>query len=1131
MADLGPAVVTTTAPAILGGYTGSAFDLTSPPGPGAYLSSCHPHIRNGNPRMRVTEASAPTTGASSKTLGTAQSFPGLHEQPAMPVPGSLPTGTSLLPVGSLSPVPFQSYSNEAFTASAPYTSNDLQSGAYRLSATCASAPPSHAPFGACERVNTIARGGMTRRTSTTMAASNTSSTSAPAGLWRTGTTGATTTELQGGTGSISTNGNPSLLQDPSSNPEVAVCVAAPRDMSAKASGASAPRVSSKTCANSVDKGTCSERLTAERTSSVVRQIQDIRHHYTMGRKLGSGYTASVYEAKCLATQQVVAIKDVDKSRQRMIACDSYYRAVYEKLAKLPPHRHLLLPPIALLETETHFYIVMERCHGSDMVEYVLKHPPAGISSSACKRLLQQLLLAVHALHSHNVLHRDIKLDNIMFRYPHTDSQQSKNRSCRSSLGSEVALIDFDMCLLLDRPGPPKPLTNANEISVVGTREYMAPECYKGHYSTASDMWSIGVILYVLIDGHFPFDVNNCTKKHSGSGAKQGAANGTDKSGSSSRDIRRRLRQGVRFEQRIKDRHPLAVDLIQRLLTYDPIQRLCTAYEALCHPWLTGIAPPMPRVNVGSLPALSNALPAWQFVPSSDQAVSRYSLPQQLGHNEAARMQPVWPSAGGPGAAVSVSAGVPERSSEGALVVRPGGPSGPVEDRLGERGDSTTSNRSANVARRSRGVSHSGGAMLMGVAPSAGEERPGENSSAVQGDAVRSSARGRVTTVQQKQLAPTAMRLSSQAQISFLAASLGLGRDTAEHSAPMFLAESASSDMLAEYTNSVAGTGRHDGPPPTEWASHATSASQRFPDGEKFPYMSLPVANDSRCREAPDVSATASALSFFPPKPATASRQFERDAPAVAHLQQMRGVGGPQMLGGAGQQDMRLIFPGLADDSSIFLTAASTSKGLETSTETPGSTDFMSSPEPLSSAYFASRAGRSAPVVQHISLRNQTPSGDSTSASATEVTSSPQFFSSAQATLGLLQGEAAAGPASSRSAWRKTATTPQTYSADQGVCTREGVLDARQPGLESALKSFVTKAQWQGHASVGRLLKVNAQKRDPQVKGGNMSGIPSLNYLQGHVGCHLQPAQQTAEKMTGGARLMSTQQPPETVGGV
>ncbi|PHJ23630.1 protein other [Cystoisospora suis] len=335
------------------------------------------------------------------------------------------------------------------------------------------------------------------------------------------------------------------------------------------------------------------------TVGVMRQIQDICHHYALGRKLGSGYTASVYEARCLATGQTVAIKDVDKSRQRLIACDSYYRAVYETLAKLPPHRHLLLPPVALLETGTHFYIVMEKCHGSDMVEYVLKHPPAGISTSACKRLMQQLLLAIHVLHSHNVLHRDIKLDNIMFRHRHEEpprgappkNHKSGSSGGTSALSNEVALIDFDMCLLLDRPGPPKPLMNANEISVVGTREYMAPECYKGHYSAASDMWSIGVILYVLIDGHFPFDVNNCSKQQHSSSKDD---SNQQRKSSSSRDIRRLLRQGVRFESRIKEKHPLAVDLVQRLLTYDPTQRLSSAYDALCHPWLNMVASPLPR---------------------------------------------------------------------------------------------------------------------------------------------------------------------------------------------------------------------------------------------------------------------------------------------------------------------------------------------------------------------------------------------------------------------------------------------------------------------------------------------------------------------------------------------------------
>ncbi|CBZ50255.1 putative protein kinase [Neospora caninum Liverpool] len=874
--------------------------------------------------------------------------------------------------------------------------------------------------------------------------------------------------------------------------------------------------SSKTYASGgLDGRSCSDRLTEKKTS-VVRQIQDIRHHYALGRKLGSGYTASVYEAKCLATQQGVAIKDVDKSRQRLIACDSYYRAVYEKLAKLPPHRHLLLPPIALLETETHFYIVMERCQGSDMVEYVLKHPPAGIGSTACKRLLHQLLLAVHALHSHNVLHRDIKLDNIMFRYPHTESQ-SKSRSGSSSFNNELALIDFDMCLLLDRPGPPKPLTNANEISVVGTREYMAPECYKGHYSTASDMWSIGVILYVLIDGHFPFDVNNC-KQQTGSAAKQGAGNGPEKSGNSSRDIRRRLRQGVRFEQRIKERHPLAVDLVQRLLTYDPTQRLSSAYDALCHPWLTGVAPPMPRAAAPA-PALPNALPSWQFVPSSDQVLPCYSLPQQLGRAEAS--QPAWGAASGPVPAAA-ALGLPERSSqEGLFPPR----MARNEDRSANGGDRACSSRAANATGLAQSVPQVAAKVTL---PSPGEEYAPVKSAGVSREAGRSSGQYRATTAQQKHLAAAAMLLRSQPHISAsLAASLGL-RDAADHSAPSFVAAGTANEMLAEYTGLLPGAGRQDGSS-SEWLVSALASTQRVPHGENLPFLSLPVAaNDARCREPSDAAA-ASALSFFTSKPAEMSRQTERDVSAgVAHLQ-MAAAEGTQIFGA--KQDLRLLLPGLEDVSSVFLEAAAASKGLEASREPSGPADFLAPAEGLTSAaYFASHSGRSAPVVPRMLPRGQTPSGDSTSASATSIASaSPQFFSSSQAALGLLQGgEAAPELASSRGAWR-TAVAHPSCSADPGVCTPEGV-DLRQAGL-SALKSFMTTAQWQGHASVGRLMKVNAPPREPQAaKQTIMRGIPSLNYMQPPaVACHLPP--QAVEKV-GGARLMSAaQQPPEAVGGI
>eukprot|EP00918_Siedleckia_nematoides_P026222 GHVU01056526.1.p2 GENE.GHVU01056526.1~~GHVU01056526.1.p2 ORF type:complete len:125 (+),score=15.35 GHVU01056526.1:329-703(+) len=100
---------------------------------------------------------------------------------------------------------------------------------------------------------------------------------------------------------------------------------------------------------------------------------------------------------------------------------------------------------------------MERCQGIDLVEFVLGFKPGGIPERVCREVMKQVLLAVDHLHSKGVLHRDIKLDNIMFR--------DRNFT-------ELALIDFDMCMLTDRTDPPRKMANPNEVSVVGTREYM-----------------------------------------------------------------------------------------------------------------------------------------------------------------------------------------------------------------------------------------------------------------------------------------------------------------------------------------------------------------------------------------------------------------------------------------------------------------------------------------------------------------------------------------------------------------------------------------------------------------------------------------------------------------------------------
>uniref|UniRef100_A0A0G4GYZ1 Beta-ureidopropionase n=1 Tax=Chromera velia CCMP2878 TaxID=1169474 RepID=A0A0G4GYZ1_9ALVE len=331
------------------------------------------------------------------------------------------------------------------------------------------------------------------------------------------------------------------------------------------------------------------------------------------RRAAVSGTGSVFEAVGVQDRKHYAVKAIQKARQKLVANENYFRNIYEfVLGK--PSRFTIFVKEVLEEGET-FYIVMERCFGPDMVEFVLSFDPGGIPEGECKRLMNQVLLAVNHLHSHRVLHRDIKLDNVMFRNlpltwvqsceekgkelpelpPYAPQRPQPNgggggvkgrgeeviflgeeegrRRGSAFVGFEDALVlDFDMCLFLDRKDPPKTVEKEGEVSVVGTREYMAPESYKGTYTAASDLWGCGVILFVLVDGHFPFDVSGCK---------------------SNKDVRKILKQGVRFEQNLISKFPEAVDLASSLLAYNPDSRMASSFQALHHPWLSPISRPIP----------------------------------------------------------------------------------------------------------------------------------------------------------------------------------------------------------------------------------------------------------------------------------------------------------------------------------------------------------------------------------------------------------------------------------------------------------------------------------------------------------------------------------------------------------
>lgn len=113
------------------------------------------------------------------------------------------------------------------------------------------------------------------------------------------------------------------------------------------------------------------------------------------------------------------------------------------------------------EDTQNFYIVSDLCTGPDLVDFVLEFEPGTIPLQTSRQLIFQILSGLNRLHNAKILHRDIKLDNILF----LDEQKER-----------INIIDFDMGLLQDVKTPPKRLSNPEEVSVVGTKDYMVI-CY------------------------------------------------------------------------------------------------------------------------------------------------------------------------------------------------------------------------------------------------------------------------------------------------------------------------------------------------------------------------------------------------------------------------------------------------------------------------------------------------------------------------------------------------------------------------------------------------------------------------------------------------------------------------------
>ncbi|XP_010553145.1 PREDICTED: CBL-interacting serine/threonine-protein kinase 14-like isoform X1 [Tarenaya hassleriana] len=205
--------------------------------------------------------------------------------------------------------------------------------------------------------------------------------------------------------------------------------------------------------------------------------------YELGKLVGRGAFAKVYHARDARTGQSVAIKAVSKQRLVKGGLNAHVTREIAILHRLRHHHIVRL--FEVLATKTKIYFVMEFAKGGELFAKVSK---GRFSEDLSRRYFQQLISAVGYCHSRGVFHRDLKPENLLL-----------------DENLELKVSDFGLSAVADQIRPDGLLH-----TLCGTPAYVAPEILakKGYDGARADVWSCGVVLFVLNAGYLPFNDPN-----------------------------------------------------------------------------------------------------------------------------------------------------------------------------------------------------------------------------------------------------------------------------------------------------------------------------------------------------------------------------------------------------------------------------------------------------------------------------------------------------------------------------------------------------------------------------------------------------------------------------------------------
>jgi len=271
--------------------------------------------------------------------------------------------------------------------------------------------------------------------------------------------------------------------------------------------------------------------------SLVTFPDELKDYEDSCEKLGEGGFAEVHLAKHIPTGVKVAIKVMNKKTlKRMGDLHRAYREI-EAMKRLGSHQHIC-QLYQVVETEEDIYLVLEHIAGGELFDYIVSREK--LSEKEARSVFRQIVSAVAYIHSHDLAHRDLKPENMLL-------------DCNNN----IKIIDFG-------------LSSNPEVGLVdplatccGSPAYAAPELIAGksYFGSEADLWSLGVVLYGLLNGFLPFDIDD----------EEPTYMLYDKIKKGEFDIPDWLSEG-------------SIKILKRLLQTNPEQRITTT-DLLQHSWI------------------------------------------------------------------------------------------------------------------------------------------------------------------------------------------------------------------------------------------------------------------------------------------------------------------------------------------------------------------------------------------------------------------------------------------------------------------------------------------------------------------------------------------------------------------